>query len=292
MLSSGHPLAIGLPRVVSSAVLVAGLLFGQPSHAASSPDTAGKVNRLMDASGMSHSVRQVLPGLVSSFDDPNQKVPLDMRKALREAAEQAFRPGLMIERIRARFGTALTARQLDDALAWLDSPLGRRITALENAAADPAAGPRMEAYAREIEKRPPAKSRSDLIGELNLATGAGDFNAVIVEAAILASALGLNAAQPVQQQQPPDVIRQRVNSSVPGLRKMTEKLVTLEMLYAYQSLSDQELRSYLKFVKSPSGAAYSKAAVAGFTDAMMEANGRFMQALPKAVAKHKGASST
>jgi len=279
------------PRIVVSIALIAWLLVGAVAHAASSPD-AGKVNRLIDAAGIGHSLRQVLPGMVSGFDDPGQDIPANVRSALREAAGQAFRPDPMIERVRARLGVALTARQLDDTLAWLDSPLGRRITAMENEAAEPAVLAPMQSYARELERRPPGKRRAELIGELNLATGASEFNAVMMEAAVLATALGMNAAQPVQQQVPADVLRQTVKSSLPDLRKQTEQVVTLALHYTYRSLSDPELESYLKFLKSPSGAAYSKAAIAGFTDAMLEANGRFMQAIPKAIAKYKGLSGT
>jgi hypothetical protein len=281
-----------LTRIVVGVLLIAWLLADHVSHAASSPETAEKVNRLIDVSGLRHTARQVLPGMAGSFDDPSQKIPGNVRAALRDAAAQAFQPDPMIERIRARLGATLTARQLDETLAWLDSPLGRRITAMENEAAEPAAVPRIQGYARELERRPPGKRRADLIRELNLATGAGEFNALMMEATLLATALGLNAAQPVQQQLPSDVMRQRVRSSLPQLREQTDQVVILAMFYTYRPLSDQELGSYLKFLKSPSGAAYSKGAIAGFGDAMLEANGRFMQAIPKAVAKHKGMTGT
>lgn len=280
-----------LPRIVGSVILTL-FLVDHFSHAATSPETAGKVNRLIEASGLGHIVRQIQPNIVSGFDMPDQSIPDNVRSALRDAAKQSFLPDPMIERMRARLGAALTARQLDDTLAWLDSPLGRRITAMENEAAEPAAVERMQGYARELEKSPPTKRRTELIGELNIATGSSELNASMLEATILASALGFNAAQPVQQQMPADVLRQRVKSSLPKLREQTDQLVTLSMLYAYRSLSDRELESYLKFLKTPSGAAYSKGALAGFSDAMLEAIGRFMQAIPKSLAKHKGMSGT
>jgi hypothetical protein len=57
-------------------------------------------------------------------------------------------------------------------------------------------------------------------------------------------------------------------------------------------LPDRELESYLKFLKSPSGAAYSHSGTEAFREAMLEAIGRFMLEIPKALAKHKGMADT
>ena len=274
--------------VTRGIVLAASLLAVHASHAASSAETAKKVARLLDAAGIAHTVRQVLPSMTMSFDDPGQQIPTNVRVALREAAGQAFQPKPMIERVRTSMGAAMTARQLDDTLTWLDAPLGRRITALENEAAEPSVLPKVQAYASELEKKPLSPRRVELIREMDAATGASEVNILMTEAGILAVALGMNAAQPVQQQMPPDTLRQRVKATMPQLRQQLTELVTLGMSYTYRSLSDQELESYLKFLKSPSGTAYSKAAVGGMTEAMMEANGRFMQLIPKSIARHKG----
>lgn len=286
------PLPATLSRIASSAVAAACLVFVHTSHAASTPDPAAKMDRLLDISGIAHMVRQVLPGMNAGFDEPGQKIPMNLRYALREAAGQAFQPDAMIERVRARMSTGMSAREIDDTLAWLETPLGRRITAMENETADVAAIAKIQAYGRELERRPLPARRAELIRELDAATGASEVNVLTTEAGILAVALGMNAAQPVQQQLRPEVLRENVKAAVPQLRQQITDVVRMGMSYTYRRLSDQELESYLKFLKSPSGAAYSKAAVAGMTDAMLEASGRFVQVLPKAIAKHKGTAGT
>lgn len=273
---------------IAGLLLVALFAVDPILRAASSPEITGKVDRLIDVSGIGHATRQILPGILSGIDEPQQGVPASVRAALRDAAAQSFQPDPMIEKIRARLASALTARQLDDTLGWLDTPLGSRITALENEASEPAALDRMQAYARELRQRPASKRRTALVGELNAATGAGELTAAMTEAGVLASALGVNAAQPAQQRLPADVLRQQVKANLPRLRQQSDQMVTLSLLYAYRALSDQELEAYLKFLKSPSGVAYSKGAVAAFREAMLEAIGRFMLAIPKALDKHKG----
>lgn len=274
---------------IAAGVVLTTLFFASQSLLAAPPaDSAGKVSRLIDLSGIGHVATQVLPGMLIGIDDPQPGVPAGIRSALRDAATQAFQADTMIERIRIRLGSALTGGQLDDALSWLDTPLGRRITSLENAASEPAAMAEMRAYAQELQQRPAPKHRADLISELNAATGASELTASIMEASVLATAFGFNAAQSVQQQVPADLLRQRVKSSLPQLRERLDQTVTLSLFYAYRSLSDQELAVYLNFLKSSSGAAYSKGAVEAFREAMLEAIGRFMLAIPKAMVKHKG----
>lgn len=276
------------PRAAAAIALIGWSLGGPVSHAASGPGAADRVGRLLDASGMAHTVRQVLPGMLEGINTPQPGVPASVRGALSDAATQAFQPGPMIEKVRARMGTALNDRQIGDTLAWLDGALGRRITAAENEAAEPAALGRMEAYSKELERQPPVKRRAGLIGELNRVTGSGELTASILEAAVLASALGVNAAQPAQQRVPGDVLHKKVKASLPQLRQQSEQMVTLGLHYSYRAFSEKEIESYLNFLKTPSGAAYSKAAVAAFSDAMLDAMGRFMQAIPKALDKNKG----
>lgn len=251
-----------------------------------------KVNRLIDVSGMEHIVRQLLPGMLSGFDDPSQNIPANLRAALRDATAQAFQPDPMIERLRVHLRASLTARQLDDALAFAESPFGLRVTAMEKAVTEPAAVAGLEKYARELERRPLEKRRADLIAGVDLATGSSELSALMLEAGMLATVLGLNAAQPVQQQVPVDILRQKVKAGFPQLRQHSDQFTTLALSYAYRSLSDKELESYLRFLKSPSGSAFSKAALEGFRAALVEANARYMQAIPKALTKHKGVAGT
>jgi hypothetical protein len=272
-------------------VLLALLLPGAWAHAAST-DAAARVNRLMEASGINHAVNQVLPGILGGFDDAQQQqqpMPLQVRAAMRDAATQGFQTAPMLEKVRAKLGE-LNEKQFDDTLRWLDTPLGRRITELENSANEPAAMQKIEAYAQERQKQPAPRSRMRLIQDLNRVTGAQEMSNNIMEAIMLATALGMNAAQPREQQTSPEALRKEIKSSMPDIQKQTEQFVTSSMLYTYRPLTDKELEAYLQFSRSASGTAYNKSATAGMSDALLEAIGRFMTAIPKAMERTKGAA--
>ena len=158
--------------LILSATLLSGWVHG------ASVDGVAKINRLMEASGINHSVKQVLPGMLGSFDEAQQQepVPMHVRAAMRDAATQGFQTGPMLEKVRAK--------QIDDTLSWLDTPLGRRITELENAANDADSMPKIQAYAAELEKRPAPAVRMRLIRELNRVTGAQEMMNNIMEAVL------------------------------------------------------------------------------------------------------------
>ena len=127
------------------------------------------------------------------------------------------------------------------------------------------------------------------IQELNRVTGGAEMVNNITEAIVLATALGINAAQPRQQQVPADTIRKQVKADLPQIHKQNEQLVTSMMLYTYRSLADKEIENYIQFANSASGTAYHKSAVAGVGEALLEAIARFMTVIPKAMERTRGA---
>jgi hypothetical protein len=259
---------------------------------AATADSA-KVERLMEASGISHSLKQMLPGVLSGFDEAQQQkvMPVQVRAALRDAATQAFQTAPMLEKVRARL-SGLSAAQIDDALNWLGTPLGRRLTALENAVSEPDAPEKIAAYAQTLQKKPAPAARLKLIQELDRASGASEMLGNTMEAIMLATALGMNAAQPRQQQMPPEALRKQIKAGMPDVQKQTEQYATVALLYTYGTVTDSDLETYLKFMRSPSGAAFTKLGTAGYSDALFDGIARFMTAIPKALERSKGAVGT
>lgn len=250
-------------------LLAAVVCFGQ-AHAAS-PGAAAKISRLMEASGINYSLRQLPLSMVAGFDTGQREpLPANVRAALREAVLQGFQPAPMLENVHGKLAGTLTEKQIDDSLAWLEAPLGRRITTLENAASEPAAVPKMQAYVETLQKQPVSPARTRLIEVLDRAIGAQEAMLNFAEATVLATALGINAAQPRQQQVAPDLLQKEVKAGMPEMRKQLGQMVTGVLLYTYRSLSDKDIEAYIQFAKSASGAAYHKSAVASVNDAMVD----------------------
>jgi len=270
-------------------LLLVALLSGMHAADAASPADGGKMGRLIDVSGIRHTAQQILPSMLASIDAPNPSMGAPVRAAMRDAATQAFQPDPIVERVRTRMTAALNTRQIDETLVWLDSPLGRRITTMENEASDPGSYASIQSFGRELQKQPPSKHRASLVRELDRATGSTDLAASLLEVTAVATALGVNASHPAAQQLQGEALRRQVKAGLAKMRKETEQLVMTSLYYTYRALSDQELESYLKFLTAPTGAAYVKSANSAMSEAMGDSINRFMAALPRALEKHKGA---
>jgi hypothetical protein len=276
-------------RLTLSIALVAWLCAMLPAVA-----SAASIDRLMEASGIRHTLDQFPKSMLASIDAPmpGAEIPEQIRQGLREAALQGLRAEPIIESVRARLARELPADVIDACLKWLDAPLGKHITGLENAASEASAMPAMAAYAQELQTRPPLPSRLKLIEDLVAATGGVDTIASVMEASVLATALGVNAAQPRQSQAPADLLRRKIREALPDLRTQAQEAATVMSLYVYRSLDDRQLGAYLEFLRSPPGAAYSRSTAGAVNDAMTEAMGRFMLAIPRAIERSRGAGRT
>jgi len=252
------------------------------------------IDRLLEASGTRHSLAQLPATIVSAMDAPQPGVdmPYDMRVALKDAATQAFQAEHMIGVVRSRMASDLSERQIADVMTWLVAPLGKRITDLEKESSDPSAMQGIENYARELQKRPPAPARVALAQELDAATGSTEIAAALMESIALATALGLNAAQPRQSQLPAEILQLDIKKAMPQFRQQAEGIVLVSVLYTYRSLSDTELTQYVRFMQTPSGAAYARSGAAATREALTQATGRFMLAIPKAMERSRGKGQT
>ena len=162
----------------------------------------------------------------------------------------------------------LTAADAKFVLDWLDSPLGRKCTALESAAAAPDALDAMQTYAQKLQQSPPSKARTALLDELATAVKAVDNAVEIVMNTQLAVAAGMMAAMPAEQQKPLGVIHDQLEQLRPQITAAVQSQTALAFLYTYQALSEDEIRRYLTFARSSEGKRYHAAAAEGIEQAL------------------------
>lgn len=256
------------------------------------PGAAGhdaRVDLLMERSGMLHTLRQVRPGVLSGMREGRGDLPTAVSRAMVQSAERAFQPDRMIAEVRAHLAANLAADDVTAVLEWLDTPLGRHVTQLENAAATPEAQARLQAYAHALREDPPTPERLSLCQRLDQVTHASELMRQLVEAAMLAGAAGANAAQPVERQVPPEVLRRMLQQQFGTQLGQVQQLVVLTQLFTYDALSDAELRQYLDFLQAPAGTRYLDESGAALRQSIIDALGRFMQYLPVAIRASEGA---
>lgn len=269
------------------ATMAAAAAFGDTP----APETT-QVDRLMERSGMTQTLRQIRPSVLSGMGTGQADLPQNITRAMVLSAEQAFQAERMIGEVRAFLAAHLSPQELDDVLQWLDTPLGQRTTALENAASSPEGQARMIEYARRLKQQPPSRERLALCNRLNQITHASELMHQLFEAAMLAGAAGVNAAQPAERQLPPETMRRLLEREFATELAQIEPSVTLTLLFTYAPLSDAELRQYLAFLEVPPGSRYIEASSSALRQVVIDSLGRFMQYLPAAIRAGESARDT
>lgn len=176
-----------------------------------------------------------------------------------------------------------------DALAWLQSDVGKKITALEDAAAKTAGDSEVFAEAQKLFERLPPR-RVDRYVRLIQATHVADGSANLIINVTLGTIVGAAAAGAPGKPLPNlDEVRKQLDENRPQMIESINSQFLVLFGSAYQALPENELDQYLAFSESKSGIEYSKAMIAALDKAMTRAaveSGREIQ-LRMATAKPK-----
>ncbi|MBI3031416.1 MAG: DUF1266 domain-containing protein [Candidatus Rokubacteria bacterium] len=167
--------------------------------------------------------------------------------------------------------------------AWR-SPLFKRISALEAQASTPEAARRLREFAVELRRAPPPADRLALIRRVDTATRSTDTNLEIVLATIRGIVLGMDPMMPASQRLKAGQLDQILSDMRAEIRAPLKNQVQVTLLYAYQSLADEELRTYLAYVESEAGRWFDRVAKDGILSGMAAAADRVGRQMGKALA--------
>jgi hypothetical protein len=144
------------------------------------------------------------------------------------------------------------AAKLTEALAWYDSPLGRRVTAVELAAARFAGE-----HDASVSPETASPGRVALVERLDAGLGASETTVDITVAVVRSLVEALQPSLPALA----NLSRSQLDEQLAVARNRTltvfKPAYIAGMLVAYQSLSDAELAAYLRFVESEVGRWYT-----------------------------------
>jgi hypothetical protein len=237
------------------------LLFPIAASAQSQKDAL--VQELYVKSGMEKQLAQIPAIIQADFDQAAlkdshlQDLPKNLVSAIRDLIPEAFTSENLKKTMLAELGDKLTVQDLKQVLKWLDSPLGKKCTRLEEAATTPEVLAELEQYAAQIKNSPPSARRLELITKLDAATKATENNVQIAINNQIAVALALNATYPLEQQQPPDFFAREMKKIAPQIEAALRKETLLSLLYTYRTLTDAETKKYIEFLRSPAGSKYT-----------------------------------
>ncbi len=243
-----------------TAILVPVLLFVFSSCA--SPGRQPSQDRillLMELSGLNTQLEQTPRVLREAFgreraqDAEVRDLPQARFNEIDRKMAIAFDPAVLREDLRSRLKAGLAPGEIEEIIAWLRSPLARKVTALEEEASRP------EFYQERKEMIASSNAGAERIlriRRLDAAVKGTDsaLNAAITtQTAILAA---LMSDFPPEKRPTVKEIQALLVRLSPDWRQSAERQTLLYFLDTYRTLTDEELDRYILFAVSASGQRY------------------------------------
>lgn len=221
-------------------------------------ETAPGADEMLELSGIRAQLPDVMRQLASDVLRGRADLAEPDRARARAALEGAFDPARVYGLVRDAYAEHSPPERRHGAAAWLRSPAGRRIVALEREGArTPAAT--LEAFAAALRQRPPSPGRLELLERLDWVSGSAELSADLVVAVQRGLARGLATALPAERRLRPGQIDTGVAERRPHLLAPIRETLRLRLLYHFRDLSDEELREYVAFESSADGRAHGRA---------------------------------
>ncbi len=233
------------------------LLQSQPLGAATSE---ALVDDFLRKSGLWAQLAQIEPGVqlgIAQSDGQMRQLNDEQLRHLRAAASYAYGADRLRKAMRADLVATLPTSDAEQALQFLATDLGKRVTALEEAAASPADSDRIEAIAAEAAAAL-TPSRRQLIQRMVKATGIVDVAASIVINQQLGVMRGFAFYSGRADASTTDELRTRMDSYREQMIGALAPRLTAHAAVIYGPLSEEELVRYVAFLESPVGLTISR----------------------------------
>ena len=226
------------------------------------------VTKLMEISGINQQIEQ-MPEHINASLTQTDGLPEETRKQLSQAMTESFATDKLKKTIHDYLLANLSETDLNTTLAWLESPLGQKITRLEIENSDTEATQAMQQKLPELLND---TKRFSLMRDLDEATNASQATIAMVLNIQKAMLLGMMAAAPDDERMNEADIDQLIASIRPQIESQYELLVIASMAYSYRSLSDAEIHQYIDFARSNAGQRYHQQVIKAMSKAMNEAS--------------------
>lgn len=217
-------------------------------------------NKIVSRSGLSEMISQFPVLLKEGVKQGAEQAGGNSQKMVNQISQiidQAFGVDASIDIIRNDLSEQMTTAELQRVLEWLDSPLGKKITAMEVAAMSPDAYHELQSELLALQKKYRGSEREKLFQQFDKSTNATEASLETAIAVQLTLASAMSASSNNPQMPSYEYLKKSIEDSRFMMRGVIGQQVFSNYLYTYQALTDEELKSYIDFTSSPAGHRYS-----------------------------------
>lgn len=210
--------------------------------------------QFIDLAGLDTLPKRLGPALKQLVDKPPLSKLQILRKPWIKAADLAFDETRMTNIMVEEMAGAIAPAALKDFIAFLETPFGKRVTALERAAQSPNAAEKSQIRGAELYASYD-QHRKKLLAEMTRNLGSIENGVAIGLNAGFNMIKGMQAAGRVPAQMSDQQIRKTMAAQTSKIRQAVIKSNQNAMAFTYDTLSLSQLQKYADFLSSKSGRA-------------------------------------
>ncbi|MCA9392965.1 MAG: DUF2059 domain-containing protein [Candidatus Omnitrophica bacterium] len=241
----------------------------------------GKLNRLMDISGIRIQYSEIPKVIKSAADapaEPGQEIPQLLRDGIKQAVDDTIIAADLVDAVVAELDKKLTEPEIDDVLEWYESEQAQEITnkeieassaeSLQNADRDLAAlmkDPEIVAKARKID---------ELTGSSEFALDIQMYTQLAMISAI-ANVVGPDSGIDIDQ------IKAQMEQARPMIKMQIQEASIQNLVFTYSDLPKQGLDAYVAFLDKPTTRKFMQIVMASTKTEMESMITAFTQELAK-----------
>lgn len=248
-------------------------------------DMAVKADELIVKSGLQRQIGQ-LPEVVSaSFEQrmaQDDKIGPEEAAKIREAITRSVTPSVMLASIKEHIIANLAEPDVDGIMTWLKSPLGEKITKMEEDASSGQAYMEIQNFAMGLANNPPDPVRVEVLGQLDEAARMTEFSVGMKMDMVVTMTTAMAAAAGRSDLSKEELLASLENSRA-QIKEGSAQEVLITGLYTYQGLTIDELKEYVNFYKSEAGQKYADVITRGLLNALNKSSQDMGERLGKVI---------
>jgi hypothetical protein len=227
---------------------------------------------------------QVQSGLAAAMSRSPARLTDERRTKLMGCAQAAYAPELLRPPALDAVAGTLQASDLPPLQAWFESPLGRRIAAIESSSAKETPDPQERLERGNAALASASEARKASLQAIIAETHSVDMMADTLIEMALAVQQGLASVDPSAPGPSVAEIKGNLSSRRPQLLAHYGQIAVPAYAFTYRDLGDDELRQYADYLGSPAASAFSDGSTRGVARAMNAGSVRFGRCLKEAAA--------
>ena len=265
-------------RKLSKLILTLALFGFSAAGISAELNKAALVSALMHQSGMDAQI-ELIPQQVKAGirDSARQGVPIDV--VIQDKLVDAMDTRSLNQSVQHYMVEEMSRDEVQQVLSWLESPLGKRVVAMELTASQPDTMMKMFEVYKTEQARPGRLERIQRIDEAVLSKERTKDLMVNIQVFF---GMAMAAESGSMQRASYGQTRYNMEQAMAPMWGELEQVVTMMYLFTYQGLSDAELDQYIEFTESPVGRKYNQVLYEGLSDAFTHAGKSLRQSLKSA----------